>query len=385
MRSSVIVTSEGRLNTKLQRQKDIKFEQDDSAPESYRTNSIKEELCLEYIHSFVDQFKEIHKTRRIPYMIAENELGVKKFVCSTLRPTLIPIPELYDMYECASFIAGFINYEPLDPPSEPPKFLFSPLQVLDSYTGDSFDMANLLTSFLLGSGYDAYMVCGYAPSFITLRDQTMTKCTMIHEGNDAKGRSEQQLNAAESAGVPSGSNYIAPDNSVKSSKYLADQAEAKRIAALDTFQLWVPDAELDEAQVIESLKQAEIQEGKHRRMHAWVLVRSGKRDVKEHVFIEPTTGRIYAVPTSPYIAIEAVWNHVNFWVNTAQFDEKVTQVGAYHLYILISNAVIYDQYTLLLYLSCVYLLSILSLLYADAVQPEERGAVGRALPVGCRG
>jgi hypothetical protein len=328
MRSSAIVTSEGRLNTKLQRQKDCKYEQSDSAPESYKSNSIKEELCLEYIRSFVDQFKEIHKTRKTPYMVAENELGVKKFVCSTLRPTLIPIPELYDMYECASFIAGFVNYEPLDPPSEPPKSLFSPSLVLDSYTGDAFDMANLLTSFLLGSGYDAYMVCGYAPSFITLKDQTMTRCTMIHEFNESKSRSEQQASAgADSQAQAGSSNYVPPDNSVKSSKFLADEAEAKRVAALDTFQLWIPDAELDEAQVIENLKQAEIAEGKHKRMHAWVLVRSGKRDLKEHVFIEPTTGRIYTVGASPYIAIESVWNHVNFWVNTAQFDEKVSQVS----------------------------------------------------------
>ena len=327
MRTSAIVTSEGRLNTKLQRQKDIKFEQFDKAPETFKSNTIKEELCLEYVRSFVEQFKDIHKDRKVPYMVAENELGVKKFVCSTVRPTQIPIPELYDMYECASFVAGFINYEPLDPPSDPPKYLFSPLQVLDSNTGDSYDMANLLTSFLLGSGYDAYMVSGYAPSFITLKDQTMTRCTMVHEFNESKSRSDLQSNTGNDTVFSNmSSTYVPPDNSVKSSKYLADQAEAKRVAALDTFQLWIPDAELDEAQLIENLKQAEIAEGKFKRMHAWVLVRAGKRDVKEHVFIEPTTGRIYTINASPYIAIESVWNHVNFWVNTAQFEDKVTQV-----------------------------------------------------------
>lgn len=89
--------------------------------------------------------------------------------------------------------------------------------------------------------------------------------------------------------------------------------------------------------MIEGLRQAEIAaEGRLKRMHAWVLVRAGKRDVKEHVFIEPTTGRIYAVGSSPYIAIESVWNHVNFWANTAQFEEKVTQVGTLRLCWLIS-------------------------------------------------
>ena len=340
MRSSVIYTSEGRLNTKLQRQRDLKFESSDSCPETYLSNTIKEELCLEYIHSFIEQFSEIHKNRRVPYMIAENEMGVKKFVCSTLRPTLIPIPELYDMYECASFIAGFVIFEPLDPPSEPPKHLFSPSQTLDSNTGDAFDIATLLASFLLGSGYDAYVVCGYAPSFITLKDQSMTRCTMIHEGVEpVKGKGEGSggggdggggsatASAAFDASVFS-STYIAPDNSVKNSKFLADQAETKRLAALDTFQLWIPDPDLDEAQMMESVKAVELKEdAKHRRMHAWVLVRSGKRDVKEHVFIEPSTGRVYALNSSPYIAIESVWNNFNFWVNSGQFEEKISQVS----------------------------------------------------------
>ena len=33
----------------------------------------------------------------------------------------------------------------------------------------------------------------------------------------------------------------------------------------------------------------------NQRVHAWVLVRAGKRDVPEHFFVEPSTGRRYAV------------------------------------------------------------------------------------------
>jgi hypothetical protein len=351
MKSSIVYTSDGRLNTKVQRQKDIKFEMSDSCPDSYKTNTIKEELCLEYIRSFIEQFSAIHTDRKIPYMVAENEMGVKKFVCTTVRPTQLPIPELYDMFECASFTSGFVIYEPLDPPSEYPKYLFSPSLVLDSHTGDSFDIANLLTSFLLGSGYDAYMVCGYAPSFITLKDQSMTRCTLINEGPEPKSKSEPQIvGAGTGTGTGGGgsssshggassahgaqdvfnisSNYAPPDNSVKSSKFLADQEETARLAGLDTFQLWIPDADLDESQMMESAKSMEIaQDGKHRRMHAWVLVRAGKRDVKENLFVEPSTGRVYTASNSPYISIESLWNHVNFWVNTTQFETKVSQVG----------------------------------------------------------
>jgi hypothetical protein len=149
MKSVAVYSSEGRLNTKNKRQKDFrKLLQ--TAPESYRTNSTKEELCHEYISSFTEQFSAIYKTRKVPFMIADNEYGVKKFVCSTVRPTVLAIPELYDLYECASFLAGYIIYEPLDPQTELPRFLFSPTATLDSNTGDSFDLATLLCSFLLG-------------------------------------------------------------------------------------------------------------------------------------------------------------------------------------------------------------------------------------------
>ena len=51
------------------------------------------------------------------------------------------------------------------------------------------------------------------------------------------------------------------------------------------------------------------------RIHAWVLILAGERDVKESFFIEPTTSRRYALDNSPYHTCEAIFNHQNFWVN----------------------------------------------------------------------
>ncbi|CAE7715742.1 DRC7, partial [Symbiodinium microadriaticum] len=50
-------------------------------------------------------------------------------------------------------------------------------------------------------------------------------------------------------------------------------------------------------------------------MHAWVLVRAGMRDVEEHNFLEPSTGRAFPTSNSPYLAIESLWNKSNYWVN----------------------------------------------------------------------
>jgi hypothetical protein len=353
MKSSFIYSAEGHLNTKLPRQHDaMKYKYID-APDSYKSNTTKEELCLEYIESFIDQYMSIYRKRKIPFMIAENEFGIKKFVCSTLRPTLIPIPEIYDLYECASFLAGYHLYEPLEPPYEPPKYLFSPLLTLESNTGDCFDLSNLLCSFLLGGGYDAYVVHGYAPKYITLKDQSFTLCPMItdtgassdtghhsstkskasasssdsasheHKENNNNHHSSSTGSGSSSSAAPASSTYVAPDNSVKNSKFLAHVAEKKRLEAIDTFQLWIQDPPLDESKMMEDEKE---KNGKDPRVHAWVLVRAGRRDIKEHIFIEASTGRVYTVKNSPYLAIESIWNNVNFWINT-KLEQRVVDVS----------------------------------------------------------
>lgn len=51
------------------------------------------------------------------------------------------------------------------------------------------------------------------------------------------------------------------------------------------------------------------------RIHAWVMINKGDREMKESIFIEPTTGRQYALDNSPYFGIQAIFNNKNFWVN----------------------------------------------------------------------
>ena len=47
-------------------------------------------LCLEYIANFRASFDKLYPGRRRLYLTAPNEHGVEKFVCTTLRPTLLP-------------------------------------------------------------------------------------------------------------------------------------------------------------------------------------------------------------------------------------------------------------------------------------------------------
>ncbi len=52
-----------------------------------------------------------------------------------------------------------------------------------------------------------------------------------------------------------------------------------------------------------------------RSLHAWIMVRGLERDLKDLIFIEPTTGRRFEISNAPYLGIEAIWNHTNYWVN----------------------------------------------------------------------
>ena len=51
------------------------------------------------------------------------------------------------------------------------------------------------------------------------------------------------------------------------------------------------------------------------RVHCWIMMQKGNREIQETFFIEPTTGRRYTVADSPYHSVEAIFNHKNFWIN----------------------------------------------------------------------
>lgn len=305
--SDIVYTAEGQFNTKSKRIKAFQRNRDlQSVPASYLSSSVNEELCFEYVKSYVSEFRTVYPKRREPFLLAKNEHGVDKFVCSTITPSLSQFTELYDLHECAVFFAGYVVYEPLDPPAEAPAYLPSPGQTLAWHTGDSFDMATLLCSLLLGNGYDAYVVHGYAPKFIALRDQSTSTCPIISKLDQASNVRAETTDDIED---DSDNNpYKIPEDTLGPSKFIEKQRELARIRGLDKFVLWGGSG-------IDLSTPAPAEDGVER-AHAWVMVRSGRREIKETTFIEPSTGRAYPASNSPYLAVEAMWNNQNFWINT---------------------------------------------------------------------
>lgn len=52
------------------------------------------------------------------------------------------------------------------------------------------------------------------------------------------------------------------------------------------------------------------------RVHSWVLLLPGSRELNEPIFVEPSTGLSYQTDSPIYCGVESVWDNRNYWVNT---------------------------------------------------------------------
>ncbi|KAL4445104.1 hypothetical protein ABPG74_018832 [Tetrahymena malaccensis] len=289
-------------NEKLKRCQE--FKEQENIPRQYIENSPKEELVLEHVIQFKRQFQYqlYYDDKRDLFLYPKNECDVYKFICTTIRPTKLGFLELYDYQQCSKYLSEFVQYEELDPPNEFPLVIPSPTNVAVWQKGDCFDMSILLCSLLIGVGYDAYCVYGKAPREITTRNESLMECLFIEKGkyieeNDKKPK--QTLEQNENALLKKPIAHSKWDQNQETKAREAEE-EKRRIA------LTINDDEADE--LLEDPYQGQ-------RVHCWVLLRSGKRDVQQNIFIEPSTGRMYSPSTCPYECVDAVFNNLNFWIN----------------------------------------------------------------------
>ncbi|KXZ51889.1 hypothetical protein GPECTOR_11g323 [Gonium pectorale] len=333
-------------------------------PRSFTQHSAHEARVLQYVQDFQRIFEELYPYRRPLYLTPRNECGLPKFVCTSLRPSQLVYTELYDLDGAAQFVADFLSYEPLEDPLHPPDTLPSPMSVLDWRAGDSFDLATVLASLLIGVGFNAFVVMGYAPYAVVQNDQRNTVCTVLEreaqgeadaaaaaasgKADASKHGSLPRRAAAEAAPVgalsgvpvePRVSRYVVKPLASLQSKVLeskgltltsaaaapADEADRSNLTSPETGLAADDDgaaigdptavAAAEAPAEMEAVPDAEDRDaGTCKYVHAWVMVLPGKRDVSEPIFIEPSTGRKYPLHDSPYKGIEMLWNHRNFWV-----------------------------------------------------------------------
>lgn len=284
-------------------------------PQSYSNNSEEEELVLEYVENFRRQFVQLYPERKELLLCPRNECGVEKFICTTVRPTKLEYNDLYDLEHCASFVAEHIQYEPLADPVVPPMYVPSPTSVLAWQIGDCIDKSVVLASLLIGVGYDAYVVIGYADKTTCLADETRQTVKMDEvNGSGSNGKSKK----GGGEGDEKKEGYEVKQRPVLDSGFVMTQDKLVRLDEELVRKELLPaddqDAEEEDAVVEDALAGL--------RIHCWVLVRAGKRDMTEDVFVEASTGNRFATDASPYVGIEAVFNHKNYWVDMQRVGVK---------------------------------------------------------------
>lgn len=215
-------TAEGVCNTKEERLEEVRESVQD-APRRYYQNSSKEDICLLYVDNFRRQFVGLFPQRRPLFLTPQNEFGCEKVVCTTLRPTQLEYVELYDAARCAQFVKDFVVYEPLQEPCEPPKVLQSPSLTLQAQVGDCFDISAVLCSYLIGAGYDAFCVFGYAERKVTLLDQTDQACAFAEEKQTGLDTEEETLEGFNAKLLLEAERDIAAEEAEQKAKEEAEQ------------------------------------------------------------------------------------------------------------------------------------------------------------------
>ncbi|XP_074958089.1 dynein regulatory complex subunit 7 isoform X2 [Phalacrocorax aristotelis] len=269
-------------------------------PSSYKTNSLKEKKLLRIADHFLQQYTYLCPDRKPLFLHPVNECGVEKFVSTTVRPTLLPYTELYHWDGCASFVSDYLTMEPLKSPITLPSSLYSPTTILKYQRGNCFDFSVLLCSMLIGAGYDAYCVHGYATREICTLDETLELCPLL--------RKPQERQVPKKGMKKSNKYKIKPPPDLQSKFEL--QQESRKKAETEAAQK----SEEREEEVTEVEKPG--RDPLHGlRVHAWVLILSGKREVPETFFINPFTGNSHSTMDEHFLGIESIWNHRNYWVN----------------------------------------------------------------------
>ncbi|KAM7410752.1 hypothetical protein PAMA_020948 [Pampus argenteus] len=279
----------------------LSLEQTDALyPESYRLNSSDEVRLLAVADNFQRQFSHLFPDRKPLLLCPINECGVKKFVSTTLQPTLTIHPGLFTWEGCASFVANFLSLDPLEPPVDLPRYLSSSTSVLQRQTATCFEFGTLLCSLLLGTNYDAYCVSGYAVRDMCLLDQRLQECPLL----------DTQLNVTDevvmSLQQQQENKYTVRPLRELESHFVIQQEKKKREAeaVLLQRQTLQEDTQQPPADPLQGL-----------RVHCWVLVLSGSRSVQENFFIDPLTGKSYSTASESFLGIESMWNNLNYYVN----------------------------------------------------------------------
>ena len=164
---------------------------------------------------------------------------------------------------------------------------------------------------LIGAGYNAYVIYGKAPRFITSKDETrLPPPEMI---DDIK-IIEPNLEEKEDDTQPT----IKDKEPIFSQYDSEEKAEKEEMERQEMIKNPVINDDMPELERNDPFKS--------RRVHAWVMIRKcAQLESEEEVFIEPSTGRLYTIKDCPYEKVDALFNNVNFYINL-HFEKELNEI-----------------------------------------------------------
>ncbi|XP_058061992.1 coiled-coil domain-containing protein lobo [Anopheles bellator] len=215
-----------------------------------------------------------------------------------------------------------------------PTALVSPDAVLQCRRANSFELATLLCSFLIGNGFAACVVSGYATREVVNNDQQRVACPFVPQEDEDSGD--------EDAPAPANKYQLRQPPDLRS-QYLLN-IEDEKVAKVRAEEA---SREASEREELERQEQPVDDPKRGHRVHAWVAIlhnapwcyKPGYRELATDpntgepalqppsaFFIEPATGFRHEVSSPDYLAIESVWNQHNYYVNKQPPGEGLGQL-----------------------------------------------------------
>ncbi|XP_045466856.1 dynein regulatory complex subunit 7 isoform X1 [Harmonia axyridis] len=279
-------------------------------PETYTKNSEKEKMLLFTAENFRREFRYKFPNRKQLFLACNNECKIQKMVCTSIRPTTLPFVELEDWKSLVGFFGDHMEYEPLEIATLFPNRLCSPQTTVFRQSGNCFELSTALCSLLLGIGYNAYVVSGYAIQDVTMNIMIRVDSPFPEESDVVEEKKEEK--AAQKYTLKSGRDLRSKFIMMMEQRVRDKEEEEQRRRR---------EEELELRRIEEAFPEDDL-EGL--RIHSWVLMLKGGRKIKEPCFIEPTTGIIHPLNTFAYNGIESVWNHLNYWVNMQECTQDLS-------------------------------------------------------------
>jgi hypothetical protein len=135
------------------------------------------------------------------------------------------------------------------------------------------DLSVFLCSLLRGCGYNAYCVSGYAPQWITQQDQSSVECPQLVAAAAAEAEARRPPPSDNILETKDPNRYKIKQNPEHKSKYLA----ARRQEIVDADEK----KRLEEEERIRFLQQKAKDPLHGDRVHCWVLVMKGRREITQ--------------------------------------------------------------------------------------------------------